>query len=158
MRTSKMLLVIVIIFIVAILTTIPFLIPNIGIVISMLLAMSFIAVYLLAKYIGETTPQILYEGEKYVFIGADFEKGWLFLKKHVHIDAIDTIKLPIINSSDFVFNSVASTYPINIPAEDYDLPGTYKGELFNHGIEPGATVVVIKNTDGRMGIVLAPAA
>ncbi len=151
MRTSKMLLITVAIFVVALLAVIIIKVPNgTGIFISFLLTASFIAVYYLAKYIGETTPQRLVEGKEYIFIGVDSQKGWLFLEEHIHHDAV----IPDVNIINMAPDGIINQNPVMLPEEDYDLPGIYKGEMFNFGITPGTKVVAKKHGD-KIGILQA---
>lgn len=146
-----MLLVIVAIFVAVLLVVIVIKVPNgTGAFISFLLIASFIAVYFLAKYIGETTPQTLVEGKEYTFIGADSQKGWLFLEEHVHNDAV----IPDVNIINMSPDGTFNQNPIMLPEEDYDLPGIYKGEIFNLGIKPG-TKVVAKKSGNKIGILQA---
>ena len=154
-----MILVTLAIFIAILLFAITLLIPSKGPFIAFCLGICILGVAYICKYIGETTPQRLNEGDRYIFIGADPAKGWLFLKKHVHIDAVDVKNILIYNNSNDLigFNSVSPVYPIHMPAEDYDLPGTYAGAVLNFDIKPGAEVVVVKYND-IIGIVLAGAA
>lgn len=151
MRTSKMLLVIVAIFIAALLIIVTVLVPNgTGLFISLLLTASIIAIFYLAKYIGETTPQNLVEGKEYIFIGADNQKGWLFLEEHIHNDAV----MPNINIPNTSLDGTFNQSPMALPEEDYDLPGIYRGEMFNFGITPG-TKVIAKKEGGKIGILKA---
>lgn len=148
MRTSKMLLVIVAIFVAALLIIITVLVPNgTGALISLLLIAGFIAVYQLAKYIGETTPQKLVEGKEYIFIGTDSQKGWLFLEEHIHNDAV----ISDVNIANMGLDGTFNQSPMAMPEENYDLPGIYEGEMFNYGITPG-TKVVAKKYGEKIGI------
>ena len=125
--------------------------PGVMVLIVFILLITYVAGICLAHYHGSTSPQILEEGKAYTFIGADEEKKWIFLEEHVHTDAVVNSNTDI-SMVNYNYDNSPSLIPaINIPEEDYDLPGIYRGEIFHFDIKKGEKVKAVK-FNGKMGI------